>query len=304
MSWLLIAILSYFFFSLVSLADRYLLAGPLPSPGAYAFLVNFLGGLLSLLIIPFVDFSVPGFCQLFLSFFAGAVWTLGIFFLFRAIFKSEVSRVVPAIGGFLPLFSFFFSFFFFPGNQIFNFLYLLALIFLVSGGVLITSEKDKPINKNVLLLSAAAAVVLALGFALAKMVYLGQPFINGFIWIRIGGGLSALLLLFSRKVRRAVFEQKAGAKNPAFLPFIGGQVCGSAAMVLQNYSLSLAGTGQIALINALEGVRYVFLLVFILILSRKDPSLFKEDFSPKSMARKILAVLLIAAGLILVALNQ
>ncbi len=304
MSWLLIAILSYFFFSLVSLADRYLLAGPLPSPGAYAFLVNFLGGLLFFLIIPFVGLTVPGFGQLFLIFFTGAAWTLGTFLLFRAISKNDVSMIVPAVGGFLSFFSFLFSFVFFPESATLNPSLCLSFTLLVLGGILITSEEGKPINKNALFFSAIVAIIFALAFILSKIVYLGQPFISGFIWIRIGGALSAMLLLFSRKVRRALSNQKIAAKNPAFLPFFGGQLCGSIAMVLQNYSLSLVEASQIALINALEGVRYVFLLVFVLILSRKNPLLLKENFSPKSIARKVLAVLLISAGLIFIALNQ
>ena len=120
MAWFLIIILAYFFLAIASLVDRYLLAGPLSNPGAYTFFVGLLGGL-SLIFTPF-GFYVPDLSQIALSLLAGAVWILALFLFYLAISKSEVSRVAPAIGGFLPLFTFFISFVFFSkrnGNQSF-----------------------------------------------------------------------------------------------------------------------------------------------------------------------------------------
>jgi len=109
MLWLLIAILSYFFFSLASLGDRYLLIGP-PKPKVYAFYVGVLG-IIVVLVLPFVQFSLPSFSTAALSFFTGLVFVLSLISLYYGLEKFEVSRIVPALGGFLPIFTFILGFF-------------------------------------------------------------------------------------------------------------------------------------------------------------------------------------------------
>lgn len=302
MTWLLAIVLAYFFLAIASLVDRYLLVGPFSNPGAYAFFVGLFGGL-SLILVPF-GFSIPGLGQIALSLFAGAVWTLALFLLYLAISKSEISRVAPAIGGFLPVFTFFISFVFFPKQMEINLFYGFAFVFLILGSILITLEKTKRIALKSLGLSVLAAFIFALGFIVSKLVYWQQPFISGFIWIRIGGVLAALFFLFSPQIRQAVFKQKLDIKKQIPIPFIFGQACGSFGAILQNYSISLADINQIPIINALEGTRYVFLLFFVLILGRKFPDFLKENLSQDTFLQKALAVLLISAGLILLALKQ
>lgn len=299
MTWFLIIILAYFFLAIASLFDRYLLVGPFSNPGAYAFFVGFFGGL-SLLLLPF-GFIIPAFGQIILSLLTGAVWTLALFLFYWALSKSEASRVVPAIGGLLPLFTFLISSFVFPQQIEIDIFYSFAFLFLISGSVLIVLGKEKSITFRNLSLSALAALAFALGFILSKLVYLQQPFISGFVWIRIGGALAALFFLFSSQVRQAVFKQKQDIKKQVPIPLILGQICGSFGAILQNYSIFLAEIGQIPIINALEGIRYIFLLFFILILSRKFPRLLKEEVSKQTLLQKSLAILFISAGLILLA---
>jgi len=299
--WLFFIILAYFLLALASLIDRYLLAGPLPKPKVYAFFVNILG-FLALLLLPFLPF--PDLNQVLLSLLAGAVWTLAVFVLYLAIFKSEVSRVMPAIGALLPIFSLAISFLFLAKKIEISLNYLLALFLLILGGVLITLERrKKSISLKNLSLSALAALVFGLGFFLAKLVYLNQSFVSGFAWMRIGGALAALLFLFSSETRQAVFVQKTAAKKQALFPLILGQAFGGLGFILQSYSVSLAKIEEIALINALEGIRYVFLLLFISILGRKLPSLLKEKLAKRILGQKILATLIIVAGLALLALK-
>ena len=104
MMWLLIAILSYFFFSLASLGDRYILIGP-PKPKVYAFYVGVLG-IVVLLLLPFVQFSLPSFSLLVLTLFTGLIFVLSLISLYYGLEKFEVSRIIPALGGFLPIFTF------------------------------------------------------------------------------------------------------------------------------------------------------------------------------------------------------
>ena len=297
--WLLIAILGYFFLALVSLFDRYLLAGPLPSAQSYVFFTGILG-LVSLALIPF-GFVVPDISQILFSLFAGGFWMLAISLLFLAILQNEVSRVMPAIAGFLPIFTLIIAFLFSSTKVEITFHYIFALLLLISGSILITFKKDKAMLFKNIKMPFFAAFAFAIGFFLMKMVYLEQAFISGFIWMRIGGALSVLPLLFSTKMRQVIFKKKPLVQKQVSFALILGQAFGGLGFALQSYSVALADISQIPLINALEGVRYVFLLLFIIILGKKFPNLLKEQVSKKAIIQKTLAVLLIGLGLILLA---
>jgi len=51
----------------------------------------------------------------------------------------------------------------------------------------------------------------------------------------------------------------------------------------------------------LEGTKYVFLLIFTILLSLKLPQILKEEISRKILFQKIIAILLIGLGLSLIA---
>jgi len=101
MLWLIVILSAYLLLAIVALGDKYLLAGP-PNPKSYSFYVGSLGAL-SLVLIPFVGFSIPEFNQIVLGLLAGAIFLFAQFWLFTGFEHFEASRVVPAIGGLLPL---------------------------------------------------------------------------------------------------------------------------------------------------------------------------------------------------------
>jgi len=78
---------------------------------------------------------------------------------------------------------------------------------------------------------------------------------------------------------------------------------GAGASILQNWAIFLAPLVYVAIINALQGINYAFLLVFIIFLSLKFPQILKEEISKKILLQKIIAILLISAGLFLLTLK-
>jgi drug/metabolite transporter (DMT)-like permease len=115
MSWLIIIISAYFLLALVSLGDKYLLAGP-PNPKIYSFYVGILG-VAAIILIPFIGFSVPETSQISLALLAGAIYIVALFGLYNGLEHFEASRVIPAIGGLLPLFTFGLVFPFLAGSK-------------------------------------------------------------------------------------------------------------------------------------------------------------------------------------------
>src|SRR4030042_2893583 len=174
MLWLIIAILSYFLFAIVSLGDKHFLTGP-PNPKNYSFYVGILGGLVFILI-PFVGFSVPDIYLILLCFLAGAVYIFALLGLYEGLEKFEASRIIPAIGAVSPIFIFILIFFFTGGEKIFSPKEIIAFILLISGGFYITREKESKVSFNSLKISILAAFLFALFFFLTKYIYIMLPF--------------------------------------------------------------------------------------------------------------------------------
>lgn len=302
MPWLIVAISAYFILAVVFLVDKYLLVGPIPNPKVYAFYVGMLG-LFVLLLVPFVGFSLAGPFQIFLSLAAGAFFVCGLYWFYKGLQLFEPSRIVPAVGGILPIFTFFLIYLFSRGQETLSSWKLLALVLLIFGSVLITYEKSKAVSRKSFRISLIAAFFWAFYFVLAKYVYLAQPFWSGFILMRIGGALVALIFLFSREARNALFKQRVSFQKKTAAVFLSNQAAGAGASILQNWAIALAPLGCVAFINALQGIQYVFLFVFAVLLSLKFPQLLKEEISKRVISQKVVAILLIGAGLALLALK-
>ncbi len=302
MLWLLIAIVSYFLLAIVSFFVRYLLVGSIPNPKVYTFYVGIIWFFLCFILIPF-GISFPTADIIFFGLSAGLIRIFAILFLAKSLFRDEVSRVIPAIGGFLPIFSFLLFFIFFPESEILNLLQIAAFILLVLGSILISAKKldGDFLNFKVLKYPLVAAFLFAINFFLIKNLFLKVSFLDGFFFLLLGGGLGAVIFLIFPEVRKDVFAQKITTKISGI--FLAGQIFGGLGVLLQNYAVFLAMPGQVPLINALEGVRYVFLLFFVFLLAKKFPQLLKEEIGGKVIFQKIFAILFICAGLVILAIE-
>lgn len=300
MPWLIVIILAYFFFAIVALGDKYLLTGP-PNPKSYVFYVGILG-ILALVLIPFVGFSVPNLYQILLCLLAGSIFIFSLLGLFGALEKFEASRVVPAIGGISPLFVFGLTYFFSGGEKSLGLWELTAFLCLLLGSVLITIEQAKKISFESFKISAVAAFLFALLFVLSKYIYLIMPFWTGFIWIRIGAFLAALFFVFTKEVKREISSGKLTFNKKTGALFLSIQAIGAMAFILQNWAIALADFLYLSIISALQGLQYAFLFIFVIFLSFKFPNILKEEFSKKVIFQKITAILFIGSGLAILAL--
>lgn len=300
MSWLIVAILSYILFSYVSLTDKFLLTGP-PNPKIYTFYAGTLGSLI-VILIPFVGLPFLNLPKTIFTLATGAFFVFSLFFIYEGLKKYEASRIVPAIGGLTPIFTFFLTLAISQGKEILPIKGLAALLLLTLGSIFISLDFSKKISYSSLKISAIASLFLALYFVCAKLVYSMFPFHfwQGLIWIKIGSFIAALFFLFSREVREEIFKEKK--KKSSFTKktgalFIINQGFGATAAILQNWAIALAGISFISVVIALQGVQYLFLFIFVLILSWKFPKILKEETSKKIIIQKIISVLLICAGL-------
>ncbi|MDP2909711.1 MAG: hypothetical protein Q8N69_01415 [bacterium] len=299
MLWLFAIILAYLLFAMVSLGDRFLLLGA-PNPKVYVFYVGGLG-ILSCLLIPFVGFDIPPPGALLLCFLGGLFYVGFLYLMYCALEKFEVSRIIPATGALVPLISLILIYFLSKDNSFWDLKSGAAFLLLVAGSVIVNSEFSKSFSLKTFKLAFVIAFLASLTFIFSKYAFLNMGFWPGFIWMRIFTFAIILLFLFSGSVRKELFGKKKSFTKNGLILFFVIQILGASAFILQNWAIDLAGLSLLPVINALQGVQYVFLFFLALIVSLKFPQAIRENITKKVIFQKILAIFLIAAGFIFLA---
>jgi uncharacterized membrane protein len=300
MMWLLVSIVSYFFFALASLGDKIVLKKA-PKPKLYAFYVGALS-VLAVVLIPFIDFQLPSLSVWKWIVLDGIVYIWGLYVLFRALDKYEVSRVMPMTGAFQPIFIFILTWIFWPINQLsLTQADFLGFFLLFLGGMVISLERNYELTKDSFSLSSFAALLFCLDFIFLKFVLLEMPFLSGFIMVRLASAFFALFFLFDKEVRKDVFGGRK-QKQEVGVIFLLAQAAGGLATILQSLAIALVPVAFLAIVNALKGVQYVFLFVLAVVFSYYLPGYLKEALSKRVLIQKLAAILIIGLGLVVLTL--
>ncbi len=235
---------------------------------------------------------------------AGALFTLAVLFLYKAIQMGRISKIIPVIGGAVPIFTLILTYSFL-GERLTP-KQLIAFFLLVIGGmIMLWPKKSRPsweisrasLTKR-LTVAILAALFFASSFVLTKFIFTYQPFISGFIWIRMGGFLMGILLFLWPRNRQIILETTKTIKIKTVGLFLSNKGLAAIAFILLNYAIYL---GSVILVNAFQGVQYIFLLAIAIILSIKFPQILREQISREVIVQKIIAILFIGFGLSILA---
>ncbi len=302
MHWLLAVIIGHLLNALSFVLDKVLLTKSISNPFAFTFYVGVLGALV-VVLIPFVDFFVPDAGALGVDIIAGVAFSVALLFFFLALQHAEASRIVPFIGGGVPVFTLVLELIFLDAR--FSPIQLVAFAVLVSGTVLIAIDRDQPVSarrlaRRMWVHGLLAAVAFAVSFVITKYAFTTQPFYNSFIWMRLGSLLFPLLFLLWSAHRMAIWNAASMFRHRTGVWYVLAQGFGGAGFVFINYAISLA---SVSLVNALQGVQYLFLLVLVLIGSLFMPRLLKENIGRRSLTTKITGMVVISIGVLLISQN-
>lgn len=295
-SWLLVIILAYFFFGLASLGDKLVLSGR-PKPRSYTFYAGFLGIFL-VFVLPFINFGWPrGESVIWIALDAIAQ-IAGLYAMFMALERFEVSKVIATIGATQPIFIFGFTWIFW-GSQVMPATDIAAFILLFLGSVIISAQRTWKITGDYLKLTLFSSLMFSLDYIFSKMVYMNEPFLQGIIWIRFFILAFVLVFLISKKSRKEIFSKRVILDRKTQLVFAGTQACGAAANFLQGFAISLAPVAFLATINSLRGIQYVFLFIMTLLVSVFLPQVLQEKITKKVVLQKLISIMLITIGLLI-----
>ncbi len=306
MLWLIVALIAYLILAVVFLADKYLLTeGGIPNPKLFVFYSG-TAGFLIFLLIPFIEFEIFSLFYIGVSFLSGISFFIALFLFYKALRFFEVSRVVPAVGALVPLFSLILAFVISRGQEFLENYELISLLFLVLGSFLINYEPQKKLSINSLFYSSSASFFFSLHFILTKYVYMEYSFLSSLIWIRTGGFFMAILFfLFFKEIRQELFTKRESFNKKTISVFVGSKILSAGGGLLQNLAIFLApSVAVVSIVNGLQGIQYGFLLAIVIFVSLKYPKIIKEKISKKVIIQKTFSIFLIIIGLFIISFNN
>lgn len=298
MSHLPFTLLAYFLNALSVLTSKFLLSRVIPDPLVYIFYIS-LVSFLAVLAIPLT--RIPNLEVFSLASFSTILWTLGAYFMFRALKIGDVARVIPVIGTLIPLILLIFAL----ETHTINNLQTWAIWLLITGMVFLTLPDWRlKLSAGEIVFEVSSAILFAVSYIILRQAYLKFDFFSVIVWSRLIILPIAILILVIPNLRKKIFTSagpKINFSSKEGLVFAGGQLSGGVSELLILFSISLANP---ALVNSLQGIQYVFLLIFAAVLSKKYPAIFGEKYTPLILVSKIIGIGLLGTGLYLLAFTS
>jgi len=305
MNWISIAIIAYLLIALAVILDKFLLSSKrISHPVVYAFYSGILSFFTLFIFAPF-GFRWVSLGEIFGMIFFGFIFFVGVLILFFAIRESETSRVIPVVGAAIPLVSLMVESYFL--QQTFSAREVFGIIILIFGGLLISFDLPLRLGKKKFFTgfyySIYAGFFLAIAYSGFKPFYDHYNFPTVFGWTRMGLAVGAILLVLVPIWRRLIFKSIFGFKKEKKKNirtgnlFIFNKILNGAGSALTNYAIAI---GSVTLVNALVSVEYVFIFILALIFHGFYPQIFSEKNKASDLMQKIIAILIIALGIILI----
>ncbi|OGY91378.1 MAG: hypothetical protein A3B30_02525 [Candidatus Komeilibacteria bacterium RIFCSPLOWO2_01_FULL_52_15] len=314
MNWLYIILISYFILSISNLVDKIFLSKIVTESIVYAIWVSLLSVFVVLLLVLDVlfnratgltsssfgdlSFMTPWFVVL--AVFIGVLFTLAIYLLYTALQRGEASRIIPLIGGSMPVIIYAMTFWYEPLNASRT----ISFFLLVAGTVLISvtpGGKHPASMKNGTYIALGASVSFALFFVLSQYLFRSQGFLNGIVWPRLGTAIALIVLFTNEPIRKKMLDSLRHLSFRMRSIWVTSQCLGAVGFVGQQYAISLPNV-SVALVSALQSTQYVYILIMATLMTVFRPKLLKEHLSWRVLLMKLVALGSIGAGLFFVSL--
>ncbi|MCA9358820.1 EamA family transporter [Candidatus Kaiserbacteria bacterium] len=304
MSWILLATAGQFLNAIVAIFDKYIVSDEkvLPRPFVYAFysclitggwIVIFLLGLLpgfSDVGIPSLEnIKSPSIQVVAMSFLAAYTFFIALVSMYDALKRADASNALPIIGSVSALSSFGMSYLFLDVKLHDNFVW--GVILLSVGTMLVAQTLPKV---TVVIQVVHSGIFFALHYITMKGLFLETSFDNGFFWSRIGFVLFTLSLLLVPAYYDKIREQtKQTTKKAGGIVLVAKVLAGVASFML----LKATDMGEVSVVQALDGLRFVFILLISITFGHWLPdSATDRDTRPGIFFRRFLYVVVILVG--------
>lgn len=304
MGWILLATAGQFLNAIVAIFDKYIVSDEkiLPRPFVYAFysclitggwIVIFLLGLipgLSNIGVPSLEnITTPSLQVVAMSFLAAYTFFIALVSMYDALKRADASNTMPIIGSVSALSSFGMSYLFLDVKLHDNFIW--GVVLLSVGTMLVAQTLPK---SSVVLQVVHSGIFFALHYITMKGLFMETSFDNGFFWSRIGFVLFTLSLLLVPAYYDKIKEQTKGtSKKAGGIVLMAKVLAGVASFML----LKATDLGEVSVVQALDGLRFVFILLISIVFGHWLPdSATDRDTRPGIFFRRFLYVVVILVG--------
>jgi uncharacterized membrane protein len=304
MSWILLAAGAQFLSAIVALLDKYIVSDEklLPQPFVYAFYTCLIAGLwvviyvFGLIPLPwginipsFTNVHFPTISVALLSLASGGTFFIALVWLFKALRASDASDVIPVVGAMSAVASFVLSYMFLGSILSQNFIF--GILLLTLGTFLVSRLRFPP---RIAILSILAGMMFGLHYVLIKGLFEITTFDNGFFWSRLGFVAVALSTLLMPWCFRIISKRTKGVgKRGGAIILVNKFLAGISAILI----LKATDLGDVAVVQALGGLQFVFILAIGMLVGHKTPSSCgEESCRRREVVHKAIFVSIITLG--------
>ncbi len=306
MSWILLAVAAQFINAGVALVDKYIVTHDemMPKPFVYAFYTCLLAGMwvfvfgLGLLPIPYLaHIGIPSFSRveiptlevMALAMLAAYTFFAGLVSLYTALREGDASDVVPVVGSVSAVASFGLGYLFLGADLTPNFL---AGIILLSVGTFLVSHLRFRIHTA--LVSIHAGLFFAAHYVVLKGLFDMTSFDNGFFWSRVAFIVVAVsMLLVPGHFVRIHGQTKVTNRRGGLFVLSNKLMAGIGSLMI----LKATAQGSVAVVQALGGLQFIFILLFTLFLGRRTPVPCGENIAcNEDLYHKVVFISIITIG--------
>ncbi|MEX0917729.1 MAG: hypothetical protein WDZ93_01080 [Candidatus Paceibacterota bacterium] len=307
MNWIFLAAGAQFLNAIVAILDKFIVSDErmLPRPFVYAFysclvtstwgVVYFFGYIpfLAGLGAPqFANVQTPTIQVVGMSFLAAYTFFMAIVSMYDGLKRADASDVMPVIGAVSAIATFMMAYVFLDVRLTENFIWGIAL--LATGTFLVSQIR---FTRQLVLNTFHSGLFFALHYIAMKGLFQETSFDDGFFWSRVGFVLFALSLLLVPVYFQKIKEQtKVTSKKAGAFVLMTKVVAGVAAFLL----LKATDWGDVAVVQALDGLKFVFILLIGIFVGKYLPvSAGEKEVQTKTFVRKVLYVAIISIGFII-----
>jgi uncharacterized membrane protein len=304
MNWILLATAGQFLNAIVAVLDKYIVSDEkvMPRPFVYAFysclLTGFWAVIFFLGLIPqlaalgmpsLANVQFPTIQVISMAFLTAYTFFMALVSMYDALKHSDASVIMPVIGTISALSAFGMSYLFLDTALTTG--HIVGILFLSFGTLLVARGLPE---WNVFLHVLHSGVFFALHYITMKGLFLETSFDDGFFWSRICFVLFALSLLMVPVYWDKIKEQsKSTSKKTGIIVLITKVTAGVAAFLL----LKATDLGEVSVVQALDGVRFVFILLITALFAHWLPaSATDRDTRPKTFVKKFVFTIIIVLG--------
>ncbi|MFA6097684.1 MAG: DMT family transporter [Candidatus Paceibacterota bacterium] len=232
--------------------------------------------------------------HLLLAIAAAFFYFFGYYLYFSAVKMEEVSRITPLFY-LMPLFILLLAAIFFQEKL--TFIKYTGIILLVAGAILISQKGSFSFRIGkafwFMILSALSISAYAI---ITKYLLNFSDYWTIFSYTRGLGLIPFLIPLIYKKLPDLEDAARQGGKA-AIGMILGSASLNSIGIILITVAMAM---GSVTLTNTMLSIQPLFVLIFAVFISRYYPQLFREDLDRRTVALKLVSILLIVAGAILI----